>query len=39
MLEILAEGEYGMPEEGLPGDEPPGGNGNGKGGLPDSFRR
>ena len=39
MLEILAEGEYPMPEEGPPGEEPPGGNGNGKGGLPDSLRR
>ena len=39
MLEILAEGEYTIPEEGPPGEEPPGGNGNGKGGLPEGFRR
>lgn len=37
MLEVLAEGEYGMPEEGPPAEEPPGGNG--KGGLPESFQR
>jgi len=39
MLEVLAEGEYPLAEDGASGEEKPGGNGNGKGELPESFRR